>query len=82
MAEKIESIEELKTLSENNQLDVFIMLAGGMARSSKTITYYPEDEQFYVFNDIDGTEQTLTESELHSKSNIGTAIDQGSLFKY
>lgn len=82
MATKIESIEELKTLSENNQLDVFIMLGGGIARSSKTITYDPDAKEFHVFNDIDRSEQLLNENTLYTESNLGQAICQGALFKY
>ena len=76
----IKSITELKELcTELETVDCFIMLNGG-ARSSKDISY--SEGTFYVYNNIDDTEQHLTEKELYTDSNIGEAIDKKALYKY
>jgi len=80
---KIESIEQLKKLANNdNGIDCFISLAGGMARSSKVIKYTPEDKIFYVINEIDNSEQELNEKQLKTKSNIALAIENSAMWQY
>lgn len=78
---KIDSLEQLIELSTNCQLDCFISLAGGLARSSKDIYYYPETKQFEVFHGIDGHTETYNHQELLA-SNIGEALVKGALFAY
>jgi len=76
---RVRTIEQLKELAKNG-LDCFILLNGGL-RSSKHIRFHPDDNSFYVFNYIDDTEQTLTESQIvdSSYTNIGEAIEKGAL---
>jgi hypothetical protein len=78
---RIRNIEQLKKLAKNeNGLDCFIMLNGGL-RSSKHIRYYPDDNSFFVLNLIDDSEQELTESQIldGAYSNIGEAMKKGAL---
>ena len=67
---------------EYSGVDCFISLAGGAARSSKTITYCPTDDTFDVFNEIDGTYQELTWDELATLSNIREAMEKGAFYAY
>jgi hypothetical protein len=78
---KIESVSDLKTEALNEDIDCFILLKNGI-RSSKTVRYYEDDDEFHIFNCIDGTEQTLNEAEIYSESNIGEAIDKGAFYQY
>ena len=76
---KIKSVEELKKESAEGA-DFFILLNDGL-RSSKHICYEDDEKKFYVLNEIDGSEQRLTERGLFTKSNIGEAIGKGALYK-
>ncbi len=75
----IKNIKELKVKTSNG-LEVFIMLGGGMIRSSKNIYWNGTD--FEIFHEIDGTSENLTEKEILNdrKSNIGKAIRNNCLF--
>ena len=76
----IKTVIELKELcTELETVDCFIVLNGG-ARSSKDIQY--ENNCFKIFNHIDDTEQSLTEEELYTHSNIGEAIDKQTFYKH
>lgn len=79
---QIKTIEELKELAKDKQADCFISLAGGLARSSKTVEFMTDENKFLVYNDIDGSDQTLTAEELSTESNIGEAIQKGALYLY
>lgn len=79
----IKSIKELKELSSGDEpLECFITLAGGLVKSSKSILYH--NKKFSVVNEIDGTEQSLTEKQLKDPTytNIYTAIKNKALFAY
>ena len=73
---KIISVDMLKELSTHTLIECFIELNKGL-RSSKTVFYDAEEEKFYITNNIDDTEQVLTEEELFTESNIGEAIIKG-----
>lgn len=79
---RIASIEQLKELAKNGA-DCFILLRGCL-RSSKHIWYYPEENRFDVFNDIDDSEEELTESQIldGAYTHIGEAMMNGTLFYY
>lgn len=77
---KIESIKQLKEICTEETKDFFIRLSIG--RSSKDIAFDHDLNRFVVFNNIDDTDQALTEAELYTKSNIGKAIDSGNFYKY
>ena len=76
---RIRTIEQLKELAKNG-LDCFILLNGGL-RSSKHISYHPDDNSFCVLNLIDDSEQELTESQIldSAYTNIGEAMKKGAL---
>lgn len=82
----IRDLEHLTELASRDEgLECFISLAGGAARSSKTICYLSPREgykvgQYDVFNDIDDTWQTLWPKQLWTQSNIGYALDVGALY--
>ena len=78
---RIKTIKHLKELAKKEGgLDCFILLNGGL-RSSKYISYNPDDNSFYILNYIDDTEQKLTEAQLLDKSytNIAEAMEKGAL---
>lgn len=79
---KITSVEQLKSFCTDETSDFFIWLGG--ARSSKDIYFDSESEKFLITNCIDDSEQDLTEEELmdDSYTNIGTAITNGTFYKY
>lgn len=81
MAKQVKSMDQLKTiLADGETKDFFIQLHFGL-RSSKAISF-DGDNTFYVLNEIDGTEQELTEQELMDSdiTNIGKAINNGAFY--
>jgi len=76
---RIKTVEQLKELAKKG-MECFVLLNGGL-RSSKYIRYDPDDNSFYVFNYIDDSEQTLTESQILNSeyTNIGEAMNKGAL---
>lgn len=81
MAKQVKSVNQLKTiLADGETKDFFILLHFGL-RSSKAISF-DGDNTFYVLNEIDGTEQELTEQELMNSdiTNIGKAINNGAFY--
>ena len=83
MAQKIENIEQLKALC-NDELshDCYISISG-IIRSSKSIFMY-ENGTFSVINEIDDSENLFTEDELLNPeiSIIGKAIQNGQFQSY
>lgn len=77
MPTKIESVEQLKEESKDAG-DFFILLNYGL-RSSKRIWW--NGTHFFILNNIDDTEEKLTPEQLYTESNIGKAINVGSLYK-
>jgi len=77
---QINSIEDLIAEIQLGNHDFFI--GGGLLRSSKYIEY--NNDNFYIYNEVDDTEQTLTSKELFDKdcTNIGFAINQGCFYSY
>lgn len=76
--QKVTSIEHLQELCLSGKEDYFIWF--GVARSSKTIRYYPEDGTFWVFNEIDGTDETWNPEDFMKYTSSGTAINKGSFY--
>lgn len=79
---QVTSIEHLKQLSNiNGRAEFYIILAGGLSRSSKEIHYDQNTNRFDIYNEIDETYQSnLTEKALHKKTNIPEAIEKGALY--
>ena len=80
----IQSIQHLKEacLTEPGDYVHFRMvLAQGLAYSSKRILYFPKDDKFYVINEIDESYQDdLTQDDLKSKTRIVEAIEKNAFF--
>jgi len=77
---QINSLTELiETINSGNH-DFFI--SNGLVRSSKYIQY--DDGIFYIFNEIDDTEQSLTSKELFNEeyTNIGVSVENGTFYSY
>ena len=73
----VTSIAELRTALARGYHDYCILLGG--IRSSKHI--WPLGLQFDVCNEIDGTDQLLSERELFTLSNIGPAMKYGTFYR-
>ena len=80
---RINNIEELNNALKEECFEFFILLGGGLVRSSKHIEFASEPNTYYVFHEIDGTEETLTAEDImdEEKSNIGKAIKNGYFFR-
>ncbi len=60
-----------------------IALNGGTIRSSKNIMYFPETEQYDIYNEIDDSSETLTEEELlNGNSSTSKALRQNAIIIY
>lgn len=83
MAQKIENIEQLKTLCNDEQSHDCYISISGIIRSSKSIFMY-KDGTFSVINEIDDSEEFFTEDELLNPdiSIIGKAIQNGQFYSY
>ncbi len=56
--ELVESIEHLKKLCDRNgRAEFYIILAGGLCRSSKEIHYDTQTKKFEIYNEMDETWQ-------------------------
>jgi hypothetical protein len=80
----VKSLEHLKELANNRNgdfEDFHIVLANGLAKSSKRILYSPEFDEFSVINEIDESFQEFNTSEITYKTNLMTAINAKELFK-
>lgn len=74
----ITSLKRLKELSSmSDGCDCFIQLNFGL-RSDKHIAW--NDGKWYVYNNIDDSEQVLTTRQLKKETNIIEAIAKGMLF--
>ncbi len=81
---QISSIQHLKELAfqENGDFIHFdILLAGGLAISSKRISYRPtEEKQWLIINEIDESFQELLERNLSKRTSIVEAINKKALY--
>jgi uncharacterized protein (UPF0248 family) len=81
---KIKNILHFKELANNENEDFedfYIVIADGLARSSKRILYRPEDDEFSIIHEIDESFQECNSSELGQKTNFIEAIAKGALYK-
>jgi hypothetical protein len=80
----VKNLEHLKELSNNDNgdfEDFYIVLANGLAKSSKRILYSPEIDEFSLIHEIDESYQEFNSSEIEIKTNLISAINAKSLFK-
>lgn len=77
---KVKSVKHLHKLVNQGKTDYFIQLNGGL-RSSKFINE-GENKDFFVLNQIDDTEQELSDTDIMDKNqtNIGEAITKGAFW--
>ena len=79
---KIISQEQLDRLIEKNSdrsLDCFVLLNYGL-RSSKSIT--SDGDSYYIYNEIDDSENIVKHDKLMDSFPIGEAIKKGVLYSY
>ena len=63
--------------------ECFILLAGGLVKSSKQIWYYPEEDRYDVHNDIDETDdEGMSLMDMTKKTNIIEALKKAALYAY
>jgi hypothetical protein len=79
--EIVTSINHLKTLCNiNGFAEFYIIIANGLAKSSKRIRYYSENNTFDIHNEIDDTwRENITVEDLSIETNIMKAIEKNSL---
>jgi hypothetical protein len=82
--QKITSIEKLKKLAyrENGDfVEFYLLLAGGLARSCKRISYRPtEEKNWLIINEIDDSYQELIDRNFSKKTLIVEAIKNGTFY--
>lgn len=83
MAQKIENIQELKALCNDEQSHDCYISISGIIRSTKSI-FMCENGTFSVINEIDNFKEFFTEDELLNPdiSIIGKAIQNGQFHSY
>jgi hypothetical protein len=77
----VTSINHLKTLCNiDGFAEFYIVLSVGLAKSSKRIKYYSENNTFDIYNEIDGTwQEDITVEDLYIETNIMEAIEKKAL---
>lgn len=76
---KVKDLKELRKLCRKEDGEDFF-ISFGIARSSKHISY--DGNFWYIYNEIDDSEQTLTTRELKRETNLIEALDKGALYMY
>ena len=78
----INSMAHLKQLCNiNGYAEFYILLGGGLCRSSKRIWHNSTANYFDIYNEIDETwQEKITEKELKEFTMIPEAIDKHALF--
>ncbi len=79
---QVTSLEHLKELCNiNGRAEFFILLAGGLCRSSKDIHYDEKTKKFDIYNGIDDTwQEDVSEEELYATTIIPEAIEKGAMY--
>lgn len=75
---KVNSLNELK---HPYKMEYKMFLCGGVVFSRKTIYYHRG--KFHIINHVDGSRQSLNETEMMDKNitNIGVSISYGTFYK-
>ena len=74
-----EQLDELIHSSEDEILDCFVRLNYGL-RSSKSIAF--DGDSYYIYNEIDDSENIVKHNKLMDSFPIGEAIKKGALYAY
>ena len=82
--QKVISIEHLKILANRENgvfVQFYLLLAGGLAKSGKRISYRPTDEKHWlIINEIDDSYQKLLDRNLSKRTLIVEAIEKGAFY--
>ncbi|HET8839797.1 MAG TPA: hypothetical protein VFM82_12480 [Flavobacteriaceae bacterium] len=81
---KVKNLEHLILLSTNTNGDFeqfYMLIANGLAKSSKRILYDPEHKEFSIINEIDESFQEVKLEDLSEEILLLEAIEEGMLFK-
>ena len=74
-----EQLDRLISEDSDKSLDCFILLNYGL-RSSKSITF--DGDSYYIYNEIDDSENIVKHDKLMDSFPIGEAIKKGVLYAY
>ena len=81
---KVTSVEHLKELAyreDGEHIEFYLILAGGLARSCKRISYMPNEyKNWSIVHEIDDSYQELIDRSLAKRTNIVDAIEKGCFF--
>ena len=79
--EIINSLNHLKTVCNiNGFAEFYIIIANGLAKSSKRIRYSSENNTFDIHNEIDDYwQEGISEEDLYIETNIMEAIEKNAL---
>jgi hypothetical protein len=78
----LDHLKEEAAYKTGEYTEFCILLAGGLARSSKRILYFPDSKTFDIINEIDDSEQEgLNEEQLKTETHITEAIEKGAFYK-
>lgn len=80
----VKNLEHLISLSTNTNgdfEDFYILVANGLARSSKRILYHLKYDEFSLINEIDESFQEFHSSKIDEETNLIQAIKTKTLYK-
>ncbi len=81
---QIKNLEHFKSeaLNKNEDFeDFFVLLAGGLVKSSKRISYRSNFKKFLIINEIDESYQEVKLNELGNETNLMEAISKKAFYK-
>lgn len=79
----VKSLNHLRDLAlrpNGDYVHFYIQLAGGLARSSKRISYRPDSREFLIIHEIDESDDEVSEDELAERTYLIEAIEKQCLF--
>lgn len=80
---KVENLDHLKKLAfraNDDHVHFYILLVGGLARTSKRISYRPEFKEFLLVHEFDESDEEVPEGELASRTYLVEAVEKGAMF--
>ncbi|MCF8277862.1 MAG: hypothetical protein K9J17_14100 [Flavobacteriales bacterium] len=76
----LEELQELAYRPNGDFVHFYVSLAGGLARSSKRISYRPEFKEFLLIHEIDESYEEIREDTLGSQTNLIESMQKGCFF--